>query len=147
MKLIDPVETVLVVVGASLSAELKDEPLAHHLRAVIDARGGGHHYRRALVVRDAWYLNDMDYDQNPTIAVGGPGANAVSRHFAEMLPLVWSRGDQSYLQVEFEGPLRRATIWGVNAEATREALDVFIGQGLLDRFLDQVWRFDGAVMM
>ncbi len=147
MRLIDPVETVLVVVGASLSAELKDEPLAYHLRQVIDHRGGGHHYRRALVVQDSWYMQRDDYHRSPTIAVGGPGANAVSQYFAGILPLVWSREERSYLQVAFEGPFRRATVWGMNADATREALDAFIDQGLLDRFLDQAWRFDRSVVM
>ncbi len=147
MRLIDPVETVLVVVGTSLSAELKDEPLAYHLRQVIDARGEGHRYRRALVVRDAWYMYHEEYHRTPTVAVGGPGANEVSQKFAGILPLVWSHEERSYLQVSFEGPHPRATIWGMDAQATREALDAFIDRGLLDRFLDQVWRFDRAVVM
>lgn len=147
MKLIDPVETVLVVVGTTLAAEVKDRPLADQLRDLIDQRGAGHAYRRAVVLGDQWYLDHDVLHGNPTITVGGPGSNAVAQQFVAILPLVWSSDERAYLQVAFGGPARRATIWGMDASATMEALEAFVQRGLLDRFLDRAWRFDDAIVM
>lgn len=147
MKLIDPLETILLIIGSGLPAELKDRPLATHLQHAIDSRGEGHRYRRAVVVDDAWYLEHPEFHRSPSIAIGGPGSNGVSQQFAGVLPLVWSRDDRSYLQIAFDGPIRRATVWGMTAEATMDALDAFVAHGLLDRFLDNAWRFDGIGLM
>ena len=78
MKLVDTDETVVLVTGASITAEERDLPLAQRLKAEIDRRGDGLAYRRAVVVSDAWYLENRLFHLNPTIAIGGPGANGVS---------------------------------------------------------------------
>ena len=56
MKLVDPDETVVLVIGTSPNAEERDRPLAERLKAEIDRRGAGHAYRRAVVVGDEGYL-------------------------------------------------------------------------------------------
>ncbi len=42
------------------------------------------------------------------------------------------------VQVAAEG--KRAALWGMDQAGTREAVDVFVKNGLLERFLDLVWR-------
>jgi hypothetical protein len=39
MKLVDPEETVVLVVGGSIAAEERDRPLAYRIKGEIDRRG------------------------------------------------------------------------------------------------------------
>ncbi len=141
MKLVDTEETVVLVSGSSVTAEERDRPLAYLLKTEIDRRGAGHAYRRAVVVADLWYLENRIFHLNPTIAIGGPGANGVAREFSALLPTVYNRDEEVFVQADFEGELRRAVLWGVNAAATAAAVDVFITQGHLEDLLGRIWRF------
>jgi len=141
VKLVDAEETVVLVTGTSLTAEERDRPLAYQLKAEIDRRGAGHAYRRAVVVADAWYLENRTFHLNPTIAIGGPGVNGVTQEFTAFLPTVYSRDEAVFVQVDFEGELKRAALWGANAASTAAAVEVFTTQGQLDDLLGKVWRF------
>jgi hypothetical protein len=141
MKLVDIEETIVLVTGTSLPAEERDRPLAYQLKAEIDRRGAGHAYRRAVVVADAWYLENRTFHLNPTIAIGGPGVNGVTQEFTAFLPTVYSRDEAVFVQVDFEGELKRAALWGANAASTAAAVEVFTTQGQLDDLLGKVWRF------
>ena len=141
MKLVDTEETVVLVTGSSLTAEERDRPLAYLLKAEIDRRGVGHAYRRAVVVGDTWYLENRLFPLNPTIAIGGPGANGVSREFSGFLPTIYNREDEVIVQADFEGELKRAAIWGVHAASTAAAVQVFSTQGHLEDLLGRIWRF------
>ena len=141
MKLVDTEETVVLVTGSSVTSEERDRPLAYGLKAEIDRRGAGHAYRRAVVVGDLWYLDNPIFQLNPTIAIGGPGANGVSQEFSAVLPTVYKREDQVFVQVDFEGDLKRAALCGANAALTAAAVDVFTTQGYLDDLLGRIWRF------
>jgi len=147
MKLVDGNETVIVVTGGSDAALEKDAPLAARLRAEIDRRGGGHAYRRAVVLRAEQYVETPALHRHPTIAVGGPGANDVSQHLTQVLPMVWARDERCFVQMASNEDGRQVAVWGMDAEATQGAVDAFITEGLLDRLLDRVWRFQaGAVL-
>jgi hypothetical protein len=141
MKLVDIEETIVLVTGSSLTAEERDRPLAYQLKAEIDRRGAGHAYRRAVVVADAWYLENRTFHLNPTIAIGGPGVNGVTQEFTAFLPTVYSRDEAVFVQVDFEGELKRAALWGANAASTAAAVEVFTTQGQLDDLLGKIWRF------
>jgi len=141
MKLIDTEETVVLVTGASPSAEERDRPAAYALKSEIDRRGAGHAYRRAVVVTDLWYLDNRTLQLNPTIAIGGPGANGVSEEFSPRLPTLYSRDEQVFVQGDLEGDLKRAALWGVNAGCTAAAVEAFTTQGFLDDLLGRIWRF------
>jgi hypothetical protein len=141
MKLVDIEETIVLVTGSSLPAEERDRPLAYQLKAEIDRRGAGHAYRRAVVVADAWYLENRTFHLNPTIAIGGPGVNGVTQEFTAFLPTVYSRDEAVFVQVDFEGELKRAALWGANAASTAAAVEVFTTQGQLDDLLGKIWRF------
>jgi hypothetical protein len=147
VKLVDTDETVVLVTGASLTAEERDRPLAYRLKSEIDRRGAGHAYRRAVVVADIWYLQNRIFHLNPTIAIGGPGANGVSQELAETLPTVYSRDERIFVQADFEGELKRASLWGADASFTSAAVDVFMSEGYLDDLLSRIWRFRTGVFV
>ena len=141
MKLIDTEETVVIVTGSSLTAEEHDRPTAYQLKAEIDRRGTGYPYRRAVVVADLWYLQNRVFHLNPTVTVGGPGANAVARQFAGVLPTIYSRDERLFVQADFDGERKRVSLWGADAAATREAVERFIARGHLDDLLTRIWKF------
>jgi hypothetical protein len=147
VKLVDTDETVVLVTGSSLTAEERDRPQAYRLKAEIDRRGSGHAYRRAVVVADLWYQQNRIFQLNPTIAIGGPGANAVSHDFSETLPTVYSRDERVFLQADFEAEVKRASLWGVDASCTAAAVDVFMTEGYLDNLLGRIWRFRTGVFV
>ena len=147
MKLVDTEETVVLVTGSSLTAEERDRPLAYLLKAEIDRRGAGHAYRRAVVVADLWYLDNRIFHLNPTIAIGGPGANGVAQEFSAILPTVYSSEERVFIQSDFDGDPKRAALWGADAGATGRAVEVFAGQGMLDDLLRRIWRFRTGVMV
>ena len=147
MKLVDTDETVVLVTGSALTAQERDRPLAYRLKSEIDRRGEGHAYRRAVVVADLWYLDNRIFHLNPTIAIGGPGANAVAEEFSSLLPTVYSSEDRVFVQADLEGDPKRAALWGADAGATAQAVEVFTTQGLLDDLLRRIWRFRTGVMV
>jgi hypothetical protein len=147
MKLVDTEETVVLVTGFSITSEERDRPLAYRLKEEIDGRGAGHAYRRAVVVADLWYLENRIFHLNPTIAIGGPGANGVSQEFSAQLPTVHSVGEQVFIQLDFESETRRATLWGTNAAGTAAAVEAFIAGGYLDDLLGRIWRFRAGIFV
>jgi len=146
MKLVDPEETVVLVTGSSLTAEERDRPRAHRLKAEIDRRGAGHAYRRAVVVGDAWYLQNQLLQFNPTIAIGGPGVNGVTGEFTGILPTVYAREDRIFVQADLEGEVKRVALWGADAAATAAAVDLFEAEGLAD-LLERIWRFRAGLLV
>ena len=141
MKLIDRDETVLVVTGASPAAAEKDHPLALRLRDEIDRRGYGLPFRRALLVEDSAWVGNPSFHDNPTIAIGGPGSNAVVQHLTENLPTVWNREERSFIQIGGDGKSRQVALWGMDSLATREAVEAFVEEGMLDALLERLWPF------
>ncbi len=139
MKLVDRDETVMVVVGVGEAN--RDRPFAVTVRDAIDSRGNGQFYRRALVVGDQEYLDRPELHRHPTIAVGGPGVNAVSQRLVADAPRMWQSDERAFVQGDIEGIPKRVVIWGMDAGATSRAVDAFVGEGLLDLLLDRIWRF------
>lgn len=142
MKLVDAEETVVVVIAADLPAGHPDRESARRLQAEVNTRGGGHPYRRAVVVSDvAWFETPL-FHQSPTISIGGPGVNGVAARLAAELPTVWQdESDRATIQAEWERGPGRAAIWGMDRHATTDAVSAFVGRGWLDEFLDRSWRY------
>jgi hypothetical protein len=145
MKLLDREETILLVTGSSDAAEEKDAPLAAWLRSEIDRRGSGIPFRRGLMVEDSAYVGNPSFHDNPTIAIGGPGSNAVVQHLSDVLPTVWARDDKCFIQMGTEGRGRQVALWGMDADATRGAVEAFVEEGMLDALLERVWSFKPLV--
>jgi hypothetical protein len=141
MKLVDGSETVAIVVAADLDADAPDRRAAVGLLEEIGRRGAGHPYRRGVLMSDlAWFETPL-FHAAPTIAVGGPGVNGVSAKFGQELPTVWTADDRALIQAEFRENAPRATVWGMDREATAASVEAFIHRGWLDEFLDRCWRF------
>ncbi len=135
----DLLSTVLVVVGHGILPEEEDRPLAYDLKRQINARAAGSEARAAVVVTDVWIMSQELGEFFPAIAIGGPGVNAFTGEIYEEMPVVWNREQQAFVQMATEGE-KRAALWGMDQASTREAVDTFIREGLLERFLDLVWR-------
>jgi hypothetical protein len=144
MKLVDGEETILIVVASALESGHPDRESADRLRTEIDIRGSGFSYRRAVVIGDeAWFATEL-FHGAPTIAVGGPGVNAVAGRFAAALPSVWTDGEEVVIQAVLDEGPRQASLWGVNREATAAAVEAFINRGWLEEFLERCWRYRGG---
>jgi hypothetical protein len=132
--------TVLLVVGHGLLPEEEDRPLAYDLKREITARADGAEGRTAVVVTDIWLLGQELGEFFPAIAIGGPAVNEFTDQIYGDLPIVLTRDQEVFVQMAAEG--KRAALWGMHEAGTREAVDVFMRDRLLERFLDLVWRRD-----
>ena len=145
MKLVDTDETVLVVTGIEVPAEMNDRPLAYRLKAEIDRRGEGRPFRSAVVVSDAWFAQNRLFHLCPTVAIGGPGVNALAASLVEDLPMLVKRDDRVFVQGRWDGEEKRASLWGMDRAATAQAVRAFLEEGHCDRFLRRAWKLgEGA---
>jgi hypothetical protein len=140
MKVVDTDETVLIVTGSEIEAELNDRPVAYQLKSEIDRRGGGHGFRRAVVVSDHWYAQNRIFQLCPTVAVGGPGVNRVAAALVQELPMLVQRGERVFIQGAWDAEPKRASLWGADRDATAEAVERFVGDGLCAQFLATIWK-------
>jgi hypothetical protein len=131
--------TVLLVVGYGILPEEEDRPIAYELKRAINSRRRGSEDRSAVVVTDMWMLNQEMAEMFPGIAIGGPGVNAFTAQVYEDLPLAFSRDQQVFIQMNQEQG-KRVALWGMERRGTREAAELFVKEGLLDRFLELVWH-------
>ena len=138
MKLVDPDETIVLVTGASAD---RDRELAGWLKREIDRRGEGHAYRRGVTVVDDWYLDHRVLQHNPTIAIGGPGANALTQAYIADLATVYSENECVFVQADLEAEVKRVNLLGADAASTAAAVDAFVVHGFLDDLLRRIWRF------
>jgi hypothetical protein len=145
VKLVDTDETVLVVTGIEVPAEMNDRPLAYRLKAEIDRRGEGRPFRSAVVVSDAWFAQNRLFHLCPTVAIGGPGVNALAASLVDDLPMLVKRDDRVFVQGRWDGEEKRASLWGMDRAATAQAVRAFLEEGHCDRFLRRAWKLgDGA---
>jgi len=132
--------TVLLVVGYGILPEEEDRPIAYELKRLINTRGQGE--RAAVVVTDMWALNQEMVEFFPAIAIGGPGANAFTAQIYDELPVAFTLDQQVFIQMNHDHG-KRAALWGMDHEGTRRAVDIFVKNGFLDRFLDLIWNRRG----
>ena len=130
--------TVLIVVGHGILPEEEDRPLAYDLKRKITARADGAQDRTAVVVTDVWLLGQELGEFFPAIAIGGPAVNEFTENIYGDLPVVAGRDQEVFVQMAPEG--KRAALWGMHEEGTREAVESFLRQRLLERFLEVAWR-------
>ena len=130
--------TVLIVVGHGLLPEEEDRPLAYELKREITARAAGAEGRTAVVVTDVWLLSQELGEFFPAIAIGGPAVNEFTEEIYGDLPVLVTRDQEVFVQMAAEG--KRAALWGMHEAGTREAVESFQRDGLLERFLDLAWR-------
>jgi hypothetical protein len=134
--------TVLLIVGYGILPEEEDRPIAYELRRLINTLAQKVENRSAVVVTDMWMMNQEMAEFFPAVSIGGPGVNAFTAQIYEELPVALTRDQQIFIQMNAEGG-KRAAVWGMDHRTTREAVDVFVKDGFLDRFLDLVWHRSG----
>ena len=59
----------------------------------------------------------------------------------QVVPVVWTQDQRAWVHADFDSGLRRAALWGSNAESTMLAVQAFTTQGFLDDLLRRIWRF------
>jgi hypothetical protein len=142
-------ETVIVVVGTTVVAELLDRPAAEFLRDDIDQRGAEHPFRRGIVVSDqTWFDEAKVLLYNPLISIGGPPANKLSAEFNSWVPSKSGEGKYSipgavartgFYRKNPQG-LPQVALWGETAGETREAVEHYVqNEKGLDAFLKMCW--------
>ncbi len=140
MKLIDTDETVLIVTGSDIPAEMNDRPTAYGLKAELDRLGAGVPWRGGLVVSDRWYADNRLFHLCATVAIGGPGVNGVAAALVDELPVLVRRDDRVFVQGAWDGEQKRVSLWGMDRAATAEAVEVFLREGHCAGFLAAAWR-------
>jgi len=145
VKLVDTDDTVLIVTGIDVPAEMNDRPLAYRLKAEIDRRGAGRPFRGGLVVSDAWFAQNRIFHLCPVVSVGGPGVNALAASLVNELPILIKREERVFVQGAWDGEERRASLWGMDRAATAEAVEVFLTEGYCDGFLRAAWKMKPGV--
>ena len=130
--------TVLIVVGHGILPEEEDRPIAYELKRAVNQRSGGSESRAGVVVTDVWIMNNELQEFFPAIAIGGPGVNAFTAEVYEDLAVAYTRDQQVFIQMDTDS--KRAALWGMDQASTKEAVETFDKNGLLEKFLDLVWR-------
>jgi hypothetical protein len=140
MKLLDTDDTILIVTGSELPAEMNDRPTAYALKAEIDRRGAGQPFRTAVVVSDRWWNENRIFQLCATVVVGGPGVNSVAASLVNELAAIVKREDRIFVQGGWDGETRRVLLWGMDRVSTAQAVQAFLREGHFERFLAAVWR-------
>jgi hypothetical protein len=146
-------ETIIIVVGTNIMAELLDRPAAELLRDHIDQRGERFPFRRGIVItHEAWYAEAAAIANNPVIAVGGPGTNKLSDEFDKWKPEPPSKEGKyqipppgAQIGTGFfrrnQNSLPQVGLWGHNANAIRETVEYYFrNQRGFAEFLKLCWK-------
>jgi len=131
--------SLLVVTGSSLRAELADRPLAYRMKTFIEQKleqmGFDSADPTVAVLSDLWYLNVEALHRLPTISLGGPKVNALSAYLSKRLSNALVVDNALIIQMDLDKEDLRACIWGSNCQNTASALDIFVKKGYLEQFL------------
>src|SRR5947209_1878217 len=134
-------ETILIVVGCWIPAELCDRPVAEMVRDEIDKRGQKYPHRRGIVVTDAEWFKNQDLQRHPAIAIGGPQANALTDEIYRKAPPKSTWNLKGLSGAFLAGPPLRVALWGTNARDTRSSAEKYLKdtEGLRD-LLGMCWQ-------
>jgi hypothetical protein len=130
---------VLVVIGHQVLPQLYDGVAAARLRDAINRRGDAARHERAYIVADAGLSANPEFMECPLIALGGGVSNGVTRDLERCLAADPISTERVRIQHDLAGGGRRVLLHGPRGPDTADAVDLFIGSGLLDRFLGRLW--------
>jgi SEFIR domain len=153
-------ETVLIVVGSTIIAELFDRAAAELLRDHIDQRGAPYAFRRGIVITyEGWKSEASFIKNNPVIAIGGPVINKLTEEFVNpnppggrmpppgtMLPPgttypIPGQGGKTGCFRKNSVNLPQVALWGDTANDTRGAVEHYLNDAKgLSAFLDMCWK-------
>ncbi len=129
-------ETVIILSGCNLVAELLDRPVAEMLRDEIDRLGNPASPKRAIVIADWWWWQEAMDKAHPAIAIGGPSNNGMTR---DILEKVAPQGENGLYSAFLFEDYPKVAIWGETGTETRKSVEQFI-KNELRSFLDQCWK-------
>ncbi len=135
-------ETVFIVTGCGIDAELLDRPAAMVLRDEIDRRGEGVPLRRAIVVGDSCWQRLALQHNNAVIAIGGAEANSAAMALQRRRDAGQPWRVEGDLHGMFApGPPPGAALWGTSggAQTLRSVERYCIRPEGLEDFLSHVW--------
>lgn len=141
---IDTSRLIAIVTGIQLKAELGDRPLAYRierevrrqLKRLLPPTEEGEFPRLSpAVVSDVYYLNSDALQARPTLAIGGPGMNAVSAMLLKQLPTALSIENTLVVQMDLEMNDARCAVWGMDHLDTVRAVETFLAKGYLKTFV------------
>ncbi len=129
-------ETIFILSGCRVSAELLVRPVAEMLRDEIDRLGNPSTSRRAIVIADWWWWQEEMDKAHPIIAVGGPASNGITREVLEKVEAQENDGlCTAFVYEEFP----KVAVWGETSLQTKESVEQFIRNDLRS-FLDECWK-------
>jgi hypothetical protein len=132
-------ESIAIVIGTWVGAELLDRPVAAVLRDAIDRRGDSP-FQRAVVVTDYRWFEEKDprMRMRPAISVGGPDINSLAAE------IVKHNGKHTFGEgwwsQSTSDQFERIALWGTGAPATRQVLESFMESPAMEQFLNRSWK-------
>ncbi len=110
--------TVLIIVGSTISAELFDRPLAGMLRDEIERK----YPLKPFILSDLYYLSEESLQKHYTISIGIPANNNLSAELTK----VNKEELQPHCSDHKEHGVIKTVIWGRDADETRSIIYSFI---------------------
>ncbi len=135
---VDTDRLFLIVVGASVEAEVWHRPLAYRLQELIDRWQEQYcdvDIVDPLVMTDAWYMANSQLHHRPCVAIGAPNHNALTAYLSDRIPAVFGVEQRLVIQADPTFTHQQICLWGAGAAATAEALDAFA-----DRYLEDLLK-------
>ena len=141
MQQLDVNQTILIVVGSDINPEEKDRPIAYYLQRLIEQMPlyGSLPFRKCIVISDSLFESDKIIQICPTISIGGPGVNVLTARLVEKTPVYFTENDRYFIQYDETASNNFVCLWGMDQQSTREAVDKFINDGLLEKFIKKIW--------
>lgn len=132
-------QTIMIVVGADLRAEVTDRPLAYRLADQFRSWRSDHADKlnlliEPIVLTDVWYLNHEALHDRPTISIGRPEVNALSRAFRRAIRKTGNDKPDILIRLDPEFTDLRCCLWGIDHNRTARAVDLFVLK-FLDGFI------------
>jgi len=121
----DPDALLLIVTGSGIEPEATDRAAAYELANTIRTRLPAGAPRGPLVVSDLWYLNQPAIHRAAAITIGRPEINAASAMLVRRIPTALVIDGRLRIQCDVEGIERRACIYGIDHQMTKEAVLLF----------------------
>jgi pyrimidine deaminase RibD-like protein len=137
-------DTVFIIPGHTIFAEVLDRYTCGQLREAIDIHGQGHPFKRAIIVSaETWKYSNWLTEKCPAISIGGPGPNEITKEWLDaakvkgVQPFPIGSGHVIYLSE----PRPRAALYGPLAADTKAAVERYIADPRgLKEFLANCWR-------
>ena len=136
-------KTIIIVVGTHIFPELTDRVSGEILRDIINKQGNYGLGKRAILLNDKFYLENIkDFKNNPVISIGGERINKQTLAIEMNPSLVIAEKTTRIVYLNIDQPNLQVALTGVTASDTKNAVSTFIisnNRGL-SYFIETVWQ-------